>query len=180
MKKALKIVLIIILIVAIIISGLFAWCLFGFRASTKAEYYEELATQDDYLPTADSIPEHISVQYKYYEDYALIFMSQAYTMIVKYDEDTYNSQKDVVHLPFEKIDKWTTYDGEENYVKTNTSPIELDGFSFKMFSEYYPHEIYFIGTNDETNEVAYIYFEDADLDVISEPYSTFIRTYCGW
>lgn len=180
MKKAIKIILIVVLVIAIIVSGLFAWNLFGFRASTKSEYYEEIASASDYLPTVDSLPEHKSVEYKYFEDHMLIFTSQAYTMIVEYDEDTYKSQRNIAHLPFENIDNWTTYDGEVNRVTTNIDPIELDGFSFKMYSEWYPKYIYFIGINDETNQVAYIYFEDTDLDVIDMPYSTFIRTYCGW
>ncbi len=180
MKTAVKIILIVILVVSIIIGSLFIWDLFGFRASTKSKYYEEVAATDDYLPTIDSLPEHKSVKYKYYQNSMLAFVSYSYTMIVEYDEAIYNSQKDIAHLPFENIDKWTTYDGQENHITTNIDLIELDGFSFKMFSEYYPKEIYFIGTNDETNQVAYIYFEDTDLDVIDMPYSTFIRTYCGW
>lgn len=180
MKKAIKIILIVILILAIVVGGFFAWCMFGSRTSTKSTYYEEIATTDGGLPTVDSLPEHISVEYKYFEDYMLIFTSKAYTMIIEYDEDIYNEQKEIAHLPFENIDEWTTYNREDDEIITNTSPIELDGFSFKMFSEYYPKEIYFIGTNDETNQIAYIYFEDDDLDTISVSYSTFIRNSCGW
>ncbi len=180
MKKAIKIILIVILVIAIIAGGIFIWDLFGFHISTKAKYYEEIAVEDDYLPTVNSLPEHKSVEYKYFQKNMLIYVSQSYTMIIEYDEETYKVQKEIAHLPFENIDKWTTYDGKENHVTTNTSPIELDGFSFKMFSEYYPKEIYFIGTNDETNQIAYIYFEDIDLDEITEPYSLFIDMYCGW
>lgn len=180
MKKAIKIILIVILVIAIIFGGLFIWDLFGFRISTKAKYYEEIASGSEYLPTADSLPEHKSVEYKYYQKNMLIFMSQSYTMIVEYDEETYKSQKDVAHLPFENINEFiSSYEDEEEIV-TNKETIELDGFSFKMYSEFFPKYIYFIGFNDETNQIAYIYFEDSDLDVIDEPYSTFIRTYCGW
>lgn len=180
MKKAIKIILIVILILAIIVGSLFIWDLLGFRVSTKSKYYEELAISNKYLPTANSLPEHISVEYKYFQQNMLIFVSYSYTMIVEYDENTYNEQKEIAHLPFENIDEFTTYNGDDNEIITNTSPIELDGFSFKMYSEFYPKYIYFIGTNDETNQIAYIYFEDTDLDVIDEPYSTFIKTYCGW
>ena len=34
--------------------------------------------------------------------------------------------------------------------------------------------------NDKTNEIAYIFFEDTDLDEINMPYSMFINSYCGW
>lgn len=180
MKKALKIILIVILIIALIAGGLFVWQIFGSFKSNSAKYYEELADTSQLLPTADSLPEHISVEYKYFEDYMLIFTSKAYTMIVEYDKETYNTQKQIAHLPFENIDELTTYNGKEDEIITNTSPIELDGFSFKMYSEWYPKFIYFIGVNDETNQIAYIYFEDIDLDSISVPYSTFIDQYCGW
>ena len=178
MKKGFKNILIVLLIISIIGASIFAWNLFGFSISTKSKYYEEVATRSNYLPTADSLPEHISLEYKYYEDYMFIFTSHAYTMIIEYDEKTYSSQKDVAHLPFENIDEWTSSAEEE--LVTNTTPIELDGFTFKMYSEWFPKFIYFIGFNDETHQIAYIYFEDNDLGSISVPYSEFIRTSCGW
>lgn len=173
MKKGVKIFLSIFFVVLLLFSALlWWWC--GFFYSTSSYHYKQVS-QYEYspLPTIGSLPEHKSVKYKYFKDYMGIFESEAYTMIVKYDEETYKNQSKVIYEPFENI--------EDGYkVKRNTSPIELDGFSFEMYSIDYPKAIYFVGTNDETNQIAYIYFVDHDLDYISEPYSVFIDESCGW
>ena len=178
MKKVIKIILIVVLAISVVVGSIFIWYLFGSFKSSNPKYYNEIAEESYYLPTADSLPKHISVKYKYFEDYMLIFTSKAYTMIVKYDEETFNLQKDVIYLPFENSDE-TNPNNKEDFI-TNTSPIELDGFSFKMYSDFYPKYIYFIGVNDEKNEIAYIFFDDIDLDEIDTPYDVFIETSCGW
>ncbi len=179
MKKGTKIFLSIFLIIAIIL-GCLIWWWCGFFYSTSSYFYNQVS-QNEYnpLPTIASLPEHKSVKYKFFKDYMGVFESEAYTMIVKYDEDTYNAQKNIIYEPFEKTEEiFIGYQPEE--LTRNTSPIELDGFSFEMFSKDFPKIIYFVGTNDDTSEIAYILYEDHDLDEISEPYSVFIDKCCGW
>lgn len=179
MKKFIKIFGITSLVLTIILGCLFWWWA-GFSYSTSSRYYAQMSNSEFYsLPTIESLPKHESVKYKYFNDRMGIFDSKAYTMIVEYDEDTYKAQKDIVYETFEEIEEiFIGYQPEE--LTRNTSPIELDGFSFEMFSRDFPKIIYFVGTNDETNEIAYILYEDHDLDSISVPYSTFIDQCCGW
>lgn len=182
MKKRTKIFLSIFLVITIILAGLFWWWC-GFFYSTSSYFYKQVSNSEySPLPTIDSLPEHKSVKYKYFKDYMGIFESEAYTMIVEYDEETYNNQKIVIYEPFEALTDWTDTDEDAWYPekKKDTTPFEFKDFSFMMYSDDYPHYIYFIGTNDETNEIAYIYFADHDLDEISKPYSVFIDESCGW
>lgn len=179
MKKGTKIFLSIILVTVILVGTFLIWDNFGFYYSTKSKYYES-ATSEHLLPAVGTLPEYKSVKYKYYENWFLAFSSKAYSMIVKYDEETYENQKKVIYEPYENINEYEFSNEEQNIVKRNLEPINVDRFSFEMYSEWYPKCIYFIGTNDKTNEIAYIYFEDTDLDDISMPYSMFINTYCGW
>lgn len=181
MKKGTKIFISVFLAITIILSALlWWWC--GFFYSTNSYFYKQVSNSEyNALPTIESLPEHRDVKYKYFKDYMGVWESEAYTMIVEYDDETYNNQKNVVCEPFEALTDWTDFD-ENDYpiVKKVTSGIELNGFSFKMYSTDYPHKIFFIGANDDANQIAYIYFEDHDLDSISEPYSDFIDKSCGW
>lgn len=179
MKKGTKIFLSIFLVTIILVGIFLIWDTFGSYYSTNKKHYES-ATSEYLLPAIDTLPEHKSVKYKYYEDWFLAFSSRAYSMIVKYDEETYENQKKIIYEPYENINECEFSNDEQNIVKRNNESINVDGFSFEMYSENYPKCIYFIGTNDKTNEIAYIYFEDTDLDDISMPYSWFIETYCGW
>ena len=179
MKKGIKIFLSIFLVLTIIFAGI-SWWWFGFFYSTSSYFYNQVSSYEYIaLPTIDTLPEHKSVKYKYFKDYMGVFESEAYTMIVKYDEETYENQKKTIYEPLKNIED-LYLPNDEDEIKRNTSPIEFDGFSFEMYSVDYPKAIYFVGTNDETNQIAYIYFVDHDLDEISEPYSVFIDESCGW
>lgn len=182
MKKGTKIFLSIFLVLTIIFAGI-SWWWFGFFYSTSSYHYKQVS-QYEYnpLPTIESLPEHKSVKYKYFKDYMGVFESEAYTMIVKYNKETYEKQKATLYEPFEKICDWTNTDDENDYPleKKVTTPFDFKGFSFVMYSDEYPKIIYFVGTNDKTNQIAYIYFSDHDLDEISRPYSVFIDENCGW
>ncbi len=182
MKKGIKIFLSIFLVITIIFAGLFWWWS-GFFYSTSSRYYKEISSSEySPLPTVDSLPEHISVKYKYFKDYMGIWESKAYTMIVEYNEETYKKQKATLYESYEKLCDWTNTDDENDYPleKKETIPFEFKEFFFVMYSDDYPHNIYFIGTNDKTNQIAYIYFYDHDLDYIGKSYSEFLDENCGW
>lgn len=180
MKKGTKVFLSIILVTVILVGTFLIWDTFGFYYSTNSKHYES-ATKEYTLPAVDTLPEYKSVKYKYYEDWFLAFSSKAYSMIVKYDENTYKNQKEILYEPYENINEFEIVNSETDHqITRNFEPIIVDDFTFEMYSEWYPKCIYFIGVNDKTNEIAYIYFEDTDLDEINMPYSMFINSYCGW
>ena len=102
-----------------------------------------------------------------------IFSQEAYTTILKYNKDNFEAEK-------KKI---------ENSYKFYTTPIEpegadpefyYEGFDFRIeISDWYPKEVSLVGINEETLEIAYISFEDYDLDSMSD-YEWFLDSYCGW
>ena len=60
----------------------------------------------------------------------------------------------------------------------------VDGYSFRVLSsgEYemdYPKEVVLIATNDETKEIAYLSYDDQDIDYI-DSLDEFILDDCGW
>ena len=61
----------------------------------------------------------------------------------------------------------------------------LDGFYFQMMSQkeyklYYPKTMAFIGISEENNEIAYVFYDDIDLDYIGGSLSDFLIEDCGW
>ena len=44
----------------------------------------------------------------------------------------------------------------------------------------FPKRMVFIATNDDTKQIVYMFYEDPDIDYISEPLDKHIKSDCGW
>ena len=62
----------------------------------------------------------------------------------------------------------------------------LDGYEFRFlemdsdtYRLSYPHYMILVGTNDETHEIVWSYYDDDDLDWIPDP-ERFLLEDCGW
>ena len=100
-----------------------------------------------------------------------IFENHAYILIADY-EDGYAGAVSGLD---------DAYDWMEEETVGITPEFELDGFRFRSVAgENYPHEMLFVGTSDETGEIAYIYFYDSDLDSVSRGAAALLREYTGW
>ena len=113
--------------------------------------------------------------YKYH--FHSIFADLAHTVIAQYTQEN-----------FEK----TVKDIEDKYSFAKASVKEedpvpvfsLEDFDFRLISheyltESYPKSLSFIGINEKTREIAYVSFENMDLDSISD-FSDFMSRACGW
>lgn len=102
-----------------------------------------------------------------------IFSQEAYTTIVKYDKDNFQSQKSNIESNH-KFYSVPVDDGDAEPI------FSYEGFSFRVeLSDWYPKEMNLVGINDSTNEIAFITFYDYDLDTIDD-YEEFLEYYCGW
>ena len=113
--------------------------------------------------------------YKYYSPG--IFSDLAYTTIASYDDDAFEDQKT-------RIDhKYEFYDTDP--VDDNPIPLfTVQDFEFRItvndaYSLGYPKELLLIGINENSKKIAYVDFENNDLDSISD-YADFLDFYCGW
>lgn len=146
-----------------------------FRSFDNAEeinnFYNENNRYDDDFDF-EKYGEYESISnYKYHS--MAIFSQEAYTTILKYNEDNFDAEKSNI----------------ENSYKFYTTPIEneeaepvfsYEGFDFRTeISDWYPKEMHLVGINEETHEIAYVSFQDYDLDSISD-YNEFLDYYCGW
>lgn len=168
MKKSTKIILSVfgvILALAVICLSVFIYFVAGSYTSRCISIYEELCVEHEILPELDELGNYSDINFrKFHQNYAF-FSSDAYTFKVIYDDENYELQKKQLDLNFmfqeEPIDNMDEKDIEPAF--------SYDGYDFRFLSDDYlafefPKKIYLIGTNDDENTIAYIYFEDYDLD----------------
>ena len=132
------------------------------------------------MPKLTEIGEPEKIQYYDYEGVGFIFFDRySDTLICQYNDEEYMNQKKYI---------------EDNYVFQSEpmtafehscqAEIEIDDYYFRALSieeydMYYPKQISFIATNDETKEIVYMSIRDDDLDYL-ESLEEFINTDCGW
>ncbi len=107
-----------------------------------------------------------------YETRAL-FQQSAKTVILSFG-DNFDEAKQEINNNYEFY--------TEALKKDDPVPVfEFSGFSFrlKVSEKVYPKVMYFVGINEETREIAFVYFNDVDLDGVGE-FDSIMHYYCGW
>ncbi len=131
------------------------------------EYHREKLEAESFLP--EGFEGYEDIYYKYDAKPLLIFLSETITVKVKYSEIRYNEEKvkltescDFLAEPAKS--EWFTDDYTIAYPE-----FECGGFSFRVAAGgEYPKKFGMVGTNDETYEIAYLWFCDHDLDYIGD------------
>ena len=155
------------------------------RDSNDITVYEQLAAEDKIMPELEELGEYVSVKSLYHHGMMLFFEWEAYNLIVAYREEDYESAKANAQekYTFETED----ITGEPGiWEDVSLSP----SFTFKgyqmnllkqgeLYSDRFPKLAYFVGFNDETHKIAYVYFRDPDLDAV-DSMEEVLAQYCGW
>lgn len=106
-----------------------------------------------------------------------IFQQLSVTVIVKYDD--LNFEKEVKRIN-EEYDFY-----KKAVIEDEPDPVfTFEGFDFRLVkgdyaTYWYPKDLNFIGINDATNEIAYVSFQDDDLDGVWE-FEDLLYSYAGW
>lgn len=166
----------------VLISTLVSFAFLGFFGPTvEFRSFDDAAEIHEYYNKNDSLNgdfdfekfgKYESIEsYKYHS--MAIFSQEAYTTIVKYDKDNFESKKSNIESNHKFYS--VPVDDEE------AEPVfSYEGFSFRVeISDWYPKEMNLVGINEATNEIAFITFYDYDLDTIDD-YEEFLEYYCGW
>lgn len=146
-----------------------------FRSFDNAEEINEYYNKNDNINDDfdfEKFGEYKNISnYKYHS--MAIFQQEAYTTILKYNEDKFEAEKSRIESSYKFYS--TPIENEE------AEPIfSYEGFSFSVeISDWYPKEMNLVGINEETREIVYVSFQDYDLDSISD-YNEFLEYYCGW
>ena len=166
----------------VLISTLVSFAFLGFFGPTvEFRSFENAEEINEYYNKNDSLNDDFDFEkfgkyesiesYKYHS--MAIFSQEAYTTIVKYDKDNFESKKSNIESNHKFYS--VPVDDEE------AEPVfSYEGFSFRVeISDWYPKEMNLVGINEATNEIAFITFYDYDLDTIDD-YEEFLEYYCGW
>ena len=135
-----------------------------FRSFENAEEINEYYNKNDSLNDDfdfEKFGEYKNISnYKYHS--MAIFSQEAYTTIIKYDKDNFQSKKSNIESNH-KFYSVPVDDGEAEPI------FSYEGFSFRVeLSDWYPKEMNLVGINESTNEIAFITFYDYDLDTIDD------------
>lgn len=183
MKKSTKIILsvlgVILTLAVICLSG-FIYFVAGSYTRRSISIYEKLCAEDELLPELDELGNYSDVKFRHFHQNYYIFCCDSYTLKVIYDDENYELQKNQLNSDFmfqeEPIDNRDEKDIEPAF--------SYDGYDFRFLSDDYlafnfPKKIYLIGTNDDENTIAYIYFDDHDLDSLTTV-EFFMEEYINW
>lgn len=193
MKKLFKIISLVLVFVFLAFVGLILFIMFGSNTYETADiaYYQAISGEIDgpnslailgeqidipdcpyELPFLNELEPFENYRFNYTARRVSIFESHAYILIAEYSDAEYAARK--TELDSRYI--WRT--DEDRGVSCQ---FILDGFRFRTVEGgRYPKEMLFIGTSDESGEIAYIYFWDPDLDDVSPSVEDFLTDETGW
>ena len=126
-------------------------------------------------------PERIEYHY-FYNQIGAIFDSDCYTLICTYSPGDYAAMCEALESRY-TFHTQPLYAGEGEYLPPLYT---LDGCEFRFldmdsdaYRLMYPKSMLLVGTNDETHEIVWSYYDDDDLDWIPDP-EAFLLEDCGW
>lgn len=131
------------------------------------EYHREKYEAEDFLPTG--FASYDSVYYDHDKNIAFIFETNTMTVKAKYD-DFYISKKHEVEQNYKFLTEPVESDMLEGHYTVPVTEFEYNGFHMRVADGgEYPKKFGIVGYNDETKEIAYLWFHDPDQDFIAEP-----------
>lgn len=147
------------------------------------EEYELVQQEFKPLPDLSELGTTTQLEfYDYFSQQAIFFDVEVKVLICHYDTAEYQTQK-------AKLEETYLFQSKEfpgGDRKTTPPTAEIDGYYFRVLdTENESYELYevkrmiLIATNDQTQEIVYMTFDDDDLDYISSM-TDFINDDCGW
>lgn len=202
MKKAvpiLKKVILVLFLLSLCVAGLCAYAMFGSNTADTDDisYYRALTGEIDGasltpilgqsayktfldLPALTELESYIDYRFNFTVRRYGLFRSHSAILVVRYSDEGYTEEK-------MKLSQKYTYLSEKIWgggVVCDHSPVfSMDNFGFhaiEVAPDNYPKTMFFIGASDERKEIAYIYFQDRDLDYISPSLQVFLMEETGW
>ncbi|WP_216629068.1 hypothetical protein [Cytobacillus massiliigabonensis] len=118
------------------------------------------------MPTLDYLPEYEDIEYRYTNKTVLMFQSNSIALIVKYDDKTYEGEKEKIAENYTFLNITSTTKDE---LITPEYKFSINSYSFKVVEgNEFLKSFGMIGTSNEKQSIAYLYFYDFDLDNIGD------------
>ena len=142
----------------------------------------------DIMPELEDLPKYENIEYKYTHKSMLIFESHSVALIVGYDDNTFESEKEKLDKQYTFLDEKIKSDFDKSKYYIPEYEFSVESYDFRVIDEKgtsnteFPKSFGLIGISEEKKSIAYLYFYDEDLDYIREeneknPMSNFIKEY---
>jgi hypothetical protein len=174
------------LYISIIITVLCFW-LIGCFTSTRNNLddyntrLKELSCPQQVMPALGDLPPYEKIYYQYRRTtiFPLLFYAQTMLLVVTYNEETYQIETSKIHN-YHYLDEAVFSIGTVGASKDNVfyklpePEFQINSFNFRVLEAnqtndfLYPHYMGIIAASDEKNSIAYLYYDDQDLDYISK------------
>lgn len=152
-----------VLMIFLVISS----CTFSTNKLHLYEYHRELFDAEDFLPS--SFENYNNVEYNHKKKILFFFVTDTMAVKVKYD-DSYIAKKHEIEQNYKFLTEPVESDMLEGHYTVPVTDFEYNGFYMRVADGgEYPKKFGIVGYNDETKEIAYLWFNDPDMDFISEP-----------
>ncbi|MEG2289698.1 MAG: hypothetical protein RSA29_00385 [Clostridium sp.] len=184
-----------IYLIAMIIT--FSLCIAGCsNSSSNLENYLNTGTLIDSkakgtMPELENLPKYDNIKYKYTHKSMLIFESNSVALIMDYDDNTFEIEKEKLDEQYtflnEKVN--SDFDKSKYYIPQHEFSVESYDFrvidkntTYNIDNTDFPKSFGMIGISEEKKSIAYLYFYDGDLDYIGEeneknPMANFVKKY---
>lgn len=134
------------------------------------------------LPALSEVEPCASYRFNYTAKRMSIFQSHAYVLVASYDAEHYRQRVDALEDRYEYLTDAFFGGGT---AEDPQPEFELDGFRFRAVQEAGKDRadvkyIFLVGTSDERQEIAYVYYHDQDLDYIDTTMGEFLEEETGW
>lgn len=142
----------------------------------------------DIMPELENLPQYENIEYKYTHKSILLFESDSVALIVTYDDNTFESEKNKLNGEYTFLDKKIISDFDKNKYYIPEYEFSVDSYDFRVIDKngtnntIFPKSFGIIGVSEDKKSIAYLYFHDGDLDYIGEeneknPMANFIHEY---
>ena len=147
------------------------------------EQYTAVSEKIPVLPAPDTLGNPQNQVYQYHKSSGL-FLGKSHTLLCRYSPEDYAAR-------VESLETDWVFQSEPLYNDLDTPAIPpeftLDGFHFRFLSLkeesydlWFPKYVALIGTNDETQEIGWLYWDFTDLDYFTRDVAEFLIQDCGW
>ncbi|MCL2800468.1 MAG: hypothetical protein FWD28_01740 [Treponema sp.] len=129
-------------------------------------YHSYIARQ--VMPALEDLPEYKEKYYQYRRKIYLFFMAETMLLVVTYNEETYNEEKEKIDN-FEYAEGAVLQDGSK-WVLLPEHEFWINSFYFRVLAKSkenyfdFPKYMGIIAVSDERKSIAYLYFADQDID----------------
>lgn len=146
----------------------------GITITRDAFTYNEYFYEPFCIPDVDDLAKYKNISYQRCETLMLIFSSEATSLVVEYDDETYYKEKDTLEKEYVFLDN-------KKIIPQNE--FTIGSYNFRVVEKYrdfqceFPKFFGIVGTSDKNKSIAYLHFSDFDLDVIDESMEDFVKMY---